>query len=68
MDIDEFQEGQKAYREGLKGTIAKDGTVDVNRGDDPNQAELPLDDEEAAAAEIAASAAGGDNPDDDLPF
>ncbi|MHB0864811.1 hypothetical protein ACYCS5_27080 [Paenibacillus sp. SEL3] len=68
MDIDEFQEGQKAYREGLKGTIAKDGTVDVNREYDPNQAELTLDDEAAAAAEIAASAAGEDNPDDDLPF
>ncbi|MDY7993328.1 hypothetical protein UY286_21780 [Paenibacillus polymyxa] len=68
MDIDEFREQQAEYREGVKGTIAQDGTVTVNREDDPNQAEFPLDDEEAAAAEIAASAAGGDNPDDDLPF
>ncbi|MGG4218858.1 putative metallopeptidase [Paenibacillus jamilae] len=52
-------------REGVKGYIHPDGTIDIN---DPNQAKLPIDDEEAAAAEIAASAAGGDNPDDDLPF
>ncbi|MGG1618290.1 hypothetical protein [Paenibacillus sp. NRS-1781] len=68
MTMEEFQKEQKEYREGVKGTIAQDGSVTVNREDDPNQAELPLDDEAAAAAEIAASAAGGDNPDDDLPF
>ncbi|WP_339200352.1 putative metallopeptidase [Paenibacillus sp. FSL P2-0322] len=52
-------------REGVKGYIHPDGTIDIN---DPNQAKLPIDDEAAAAAEIAASAAGGENPDDDLPF
>ncbi|WP_052646800.1 hypothetical protein [Paenibacillus terrae] len=69
MDIEDFHEQQKEYREGKRGTINQDGTVDVDQSDDPNQASIPLDDdEETAVAAIAASAAGGDNPDDDLPF
>lgn len=41
MDIDEFQEQQKEYREGKRGKIHGDGTVDVDR--DPNQSELDLE-------------------------
>jgi len=55
--VEEFREHQKKYREGLKGKINQDGTVEV----DPNQMTL----EEANAA------AEGGPPmpnEDDLPF
>ncbi|CAI6024831.1 hypothetical protein PAECIP112173_00400 [Paenibacillus sp. JJ-100] len=67
MDLEEFQEQQKQYREGVKGNINQDGTVEV----DPNQAEMPLD-EKGAADEIIASTQDGETKppvsDDDLPF
>ena len=59
QSVEEFREHQKKYREGLKGKINPDGTVEV---DDPNQVTI---DEVAATAEE-------DGPpmpsDDDLPF
>ncbi|MBB3132173.1 hypothetical protein FHS19_006900 [Paenibacillus rhizosphaerae] len=63
MDIDEFREQQEQYREGVRGKINQDGTVDVV--DDENQ--LTID--EVAASEEA----DGDGPpmpdnEDDLPF
>ncbi|GIP25043.1 hypothetical protein J23TS9_01730 [Paenibacillus sp. J23TS9] len=45
MDIDEFREAQEQYREGVRGQINQDGTVDV---DDKNQMTL---DEVAAGSE-----------------
>lgn len=62
MDIDEFREQQEQYREGVRGKINPDDTVDVV--DDENQLTI---DEVAAGAE-----ADGDGPkmpdDDELPF
>lgn len=60
MSIDEFREAQEEYREGIRGKINPDGTVEVEEKD-PNQLTL----EEAAAA-----AEGGPQmpSDDDLPF
>ncbi|WP_413373227.1 hypothetical protein [Paenibacillus taichungensis] len=66
MDLDEFREQQAEYREGVKGKINADGTVDV----DPNQAKLPLEGEAAAAEIIATTQEGTKVPvsDDDLPY
>ena len=64
-DLDEFHEHQKAYREGIKGKINPDGTVDVEN--DENQMRL-FDDEDASAG------AGEEDPmaeveeEDDLPI
>lgn len=59
MSIDEFREAQEEYREGIRGKINPDGTVEV---EDKNQVTI---DEVAAAAE-------DDGPpmpsDDDLPY
>lgn len=66
MDLDEFREQQAEYREGVKGKINSDGTVDV----DPNQAELPLD-EKKAADDIIATTQDGEKvtiSNDDLPY
>lgn len=65
MDIDEFREQQEQYREGVRGKINQDGTVDVV--DDENQ--LTID-------EVAVGAEGDEDgpkmPDDlnedELPF
>lgn len=43
MDIEDFQEQQKQHREGKRGTINQDGTVDVAK--DPNQAQMDLEGE-----------------------
>ncbi|PAD73962.1 hypothetical protein [Paenibacillus campinasensis] len=59
QSVEEFREHQKKYREGLKGKINLDGTVEV---DDPNQ--LTLD--QVAAAEQDGPPMPDD--DDDLPF
>jgi len=62
------QEAQQEPREGIKGMINPDGTIDIN---DPNQAKLPIEGEEAAAAEIIATTQDGVKvpvSDDDLPF
>lgn len=66
MDLDEFQEQQKQHREGVKGKINPDGTVDL----DPNQAEMPLDEQKAADEIIVTTQEGTKVPvsDDDLPF
>lgn len=64
MDIDEFREAQEQYREGVRGKINQDGTIDV---EDKNQ--LTMD-------EVATSAEGDEDgpkmPDDlnedELPF
>lgn len=64
----EHQETQQEPREGIKGMINPDGTIDIN---DPNQVKLPLEGEEAAAAEIIATTQDGVKvpvSDDDLPF
>lgn len=63
MSIDEFREEQEEYREGVRGKINQDGTVDV---DDKNQVTI---DEVAAGAEDD----GEDGPsmpedEDELPF
>lgn len=59
--VEDFEEHQKNYREGLKGKIDKDGTVTV----DPNQLTL-----EELAEQEAAEEDGPPMPDgkDDLPF
>ncbi|MEO2212172.1 putative metallopeptidase [Paenibacillus amylolyticus] len=64
----EKQETQQEPREGIKGMINPDGTIDIN---DPNQAKLPLESEEVAAAAIIATTQEGVKvpvSDDDLPF
>ncbi|UPK45941.1 putative metallopeptidase [Paenibacillus pabuli] len=62
------EEAQKEPREGIKGMINPDGTININ---DPNQAKLPLEGEAAAAAEIIATTQDGVKvpvSDDDLPY
>lgn len=62
MSIDEFHEEQEEYREGVRGKINPDGTVEV----DPNQVTL---DEVAAGSEADGEEEGPPMPnDDDLPF
>lgn len=62
MDIDEFREQQEAYREGVRGTIDKDGSVTVDKD------QLTL--EEIAAANDPMHAENNnedpDNSDDNL--
>ncbi|MFK4167651.1 hypothetical protein ACI2LM_15540 [Paenibacillus lautus] len=62
MSIDEFHEEQEEYREGVRGKINPDGTVDVE--DDPNQVTL----EEAAAAVEGGGEEGPPMPDDEDAF
>ncbi|MEK5477518.1 hypothetical protein NYE70_11295 [Paenibacillus sp. FSL R5-0407] len=57
--VKEFREHQKKYREGVKGTINLDGTVDV---EDKNQMTI----EEAAAAANDDPMAGVDDKDSDV--
>ncbi|MGN7359962.1 hypothetical protein ACTHPF_26655 [Paenibacillus sp. SAF-054] len=60
MDIDEFREAQEQYREGVRGKINQDGTVDV---EDKNQMTI----DEAAAASEEDGPPMPEN-EDDLPF
>ncbi|WP_145038617.1 hypothetical protein [Paenibacillus sp. Y412MC10] len=61
MSIDEFHEKQEEYREGVRGKINPDGTVEV----DPNQVTL----DEVAAGSEGDGEEGPPMPnDDDLPF
>lgn len=65
MSIDEFREEQEEYREGLKGKINEDGTVELE--EDPNQ--LSIDDEELDGEGEHDDSDGPVIPsDDDLPF
>lgn len=59
--VKEFREHQKKYREGLKGKINPDGTVEV---DDPNQGKLNFDEED----DDNPMAGVGDRDPDALPF
>ncbi|WP_068783162.1 hypothetical protein [Paenibacillus phocaensis] len=56
--LEEFEEHQKKYREGLRGKINPDGTVEV---DDPNQAKLDFGEEDDPMA-------GVDSESDVLPY
>jgi len=58
QSLEEFREHQKKYREGLRGKINPDGTVEV---EDPNQAKLDFGEEDDPMA-------GVDSESDDLPF
>ncbi|WP_338842103.1 hypothetical protein [Paenibacillus glucanolyticus] len=61
MSIDEFHEEQEEYREGIRGKINPDGTIET----DPNQVTL----DEVAAGSEGGGEEGPPMPnDDDLPF